>query len=1215
VITPWSSSINPNSFSTEMWVKPAVIPKFAYIAASAQIASPRSGWYLAQDDGSTFSAGSAFVVRLFNQNGTAATVQLAAPLDLPLGSWYHLVLTYDGTTATLYRNGVAITNAPAAYVANVSGPFTVGSRSDNNFYWPGDAAEVAMYGSALSAAQVATHYSAATTTPASYVTTVQADSPLVYYRFREAMNPMAANLGSRGTAADGIYVYNAKPGVTGPVPPPFAGFQSTNKAVAFDGAGSGVVRIPALNINTNTLTITAWVKATNSQPLGAGLVVCRAGTTAAGLIIDGVYGGYGLGYAWADADGAYNWSPSSDSGLPQLPDSEWAFVGLVVQPSQAEIYICDKDNYANFTSVVNAFTHVNQAFDGITLLGSDPYNSNRKFNGAIDEVAIFNRALSSGELYTQYASAVGGVPPKVFTDLIPPTEVIEGNPLVITVDAGGTPPLTYTWSKNGTTVGTTTNGVLTITGATLGDSGSYEVTIANSVGNVSSGPVTVTVSQSTAPEVTETYGFQNRTLYPGGSLTMSVVASGGGLKYQWYKDAIAIDGATSSSLRFSSLATTNGGDYSLTITNTLGSKTVGPVTITIPTLGSYEALVVDSAPEAWWRLGETAGSTELLDSMGRHDGYYTNLDGTLPPVALGAAGAIAGDANSAATFSPTTKGVGVIPFSMDLNTAKFSVEAWVKTTVVDGTLVPISSTFGSAGWWWQTTGGNWAGYGPSGYAPLSDYNPAVAIAAGQWTHLVICYDSSRTISGTKYPWTYYVNGETDGYVWTGSTAVTAGPFIIGGRGVDATTVADRFFDGQVDEVAVYNRVLGDAEVAEHFEGRFGTITQPYFIGSFMPQTVTTGRSLSYSTIVQGSTPITLQWYKDGTAISGATTSSLSLSDVQVSDTGTYVLWATNVAGVSSQSVDVTVIQPVSYANVTNGLVLHLPFDGDSLDTSGRANNGTPVGSPTFVTGIIGSQALQYATVTETNGSTVSFVSADYLDLGRPTDLQFGAASSFSIGLWVKLATNALEGDLPFIGVATNSNNNAGWDLSPSYQKGGWQWCLNDGVNNINVSGPEGSINDGAWHHFVLTVDRASKVADSYLDGMRTATRDISSLGSVDNGGLVTIGQDPTGTYPEAGLAALDDLGVWTRALTALEVTQMHSAGITSGRSFDTVAADVSITVTKNGANLTLSWSRGTLLQSDTIGSGAVWTAVPGASAPSYTVVPDGAMKFYRVQVE
>ena len=82
--------------------------------------------------------------------------------------------------------------------------------------------------------------------------------------------------------------------------------------------------------------------------------------------------------------------------------------------------------------------------------------------------------------------------------------------------------------------------------------------------------------------------------------------------------------------------------------------------------------------------------------------------------------------------------------------------------------------------------------------------------------------------------------------------------------------------------------------------------------------------------------------------------------------------------------------------------------------------------------------------------------------------------------------------------------------------GGWQWSLNDGVyigNNVNVNGPDNSINDGNWHNFVLTVDRTAKVANSYLDGVLAASTSIASLGSIDNNNYwpIVIGQDPTYT--------------------------------------------------------------------------------------------------------
>jgi len=439
-------------------------------------------------------------------------------------------------------------------------------------------------------------------------------------------------------------------------------------------------------------------------------------------------------------------------------------------------------------------------------------------------------------------------------------------------------------------------------------------------------------------------------------------------------------------------------------------------------------------------------------------------------------------------------------------------------------------------------------------------------------------------------------------------------------------------------VAVYKRALSVLEVTNHFAAGF-PLTPPTFAGPFLPQTVTAGKSVSFSTLVQGSTPIRLQWYKGSTLLTGQTSNTFSIASTAVSDTGTYTLWATNSAGTNSQSASLTVIAPTAYANVTNGLVLHLRFDGDTADTSGNGNNGTAAGGPTFVPGIIGSQALHYSTTTTTNNTPASNVTASaesYVTLGTPADLQFGTSTSWSVSLWVKLPSGYSSGDLPFIGSGVGSMNNPGWDLGPTYGGGGWQWCLNDGVtvqpttNNIDVSGASGSINDGNWHNFVLAVDRSGAVAKTYLDGVLLSASGLTGLGSVDNGQAIVIGQDPTFGYPSiptgasqndlntwgtSPSATLDDIGIWRRALSPLEVAQIQSAGSTGGHSFDTVAPPVTLSITRSGGNVVLSWSTGTLLESTTLGPTASWTPVAGATAPSYTVAPSASSKFYRVQVQ
>lgn len=1231
----WTAGRDGSSFTFETWVNPANVPGFHYVASSVVMASPRTGWYLAQDDGGVFGAGSAYVVRFFYNNAAEFSGQLSAAVG-PANQWMHLALVCNGVTASLYTNGTLAMSITLTgpYVPNASAPFRVGARSDNAWFWPGMAAETALYTTALSAARIAARYTAATTAPATYQATVLADSPVLYYRYTEAGSPPAANLGTLGSAANGSWRFNATPGLNGPRPTTYPGFAADNRAAGFDGVGGGNVRIPALNLNTNKVTISGWVRADGLQSPGAGIFVTGGGATASGLRVDATRtgGNLGLGYIW---NGAYSdVGFTTELGLPDLPDNQWTFVALVVEPTKATIFNSGGSDYNAFLWAEHQsypgyeVTHGNAPFNSASLIGFETGFPARNFKGALDEMSIFNRALSKGELYTQFASAVGGVPPRIFEFLVgPPGPVAAGDSIELVVDGGGTPPMTYTWKRGGTNYASTTSGTLVIPNATLADTETYSVTVDNASGSgVDGGAVYVQVVTPSVPNIVSTEGFIDRAIYPSGSLRLAVNATGGGLQYQWHKNATPIAGATASAYSVPSLASADAGAYSVSLTNVMGAASNGPVTISVPTPapGSYAASVLAAAPEAWWRMDDAAGSTALLDSMGRHDGTYLNLSGAVPPVLLGVTGALrgdnnAGDPNLAASFSGDG-GLGVVPYSSALNPSRFTYEVWVRTTVTDNTdLVPLSSSTSTSGNWWRTfPTGLWSPQGNTGYAPIFDNgNTEAVVVPNAWTQLVMQYDSTRVIGGTAYPWTYRVNGLADGFVWTGAVPTTDGSFIIGGRGRTGVPIADWFFQGQVDEVAVYPRVLSLAEIQANFAARGTEVIPPTFSTLLLSQTVTAGKTVTFSTGVLGTSP-TLQWLKDGEVIPEATTASLTLGNVTLGDEGTYTLRAANSAGTNTTSATLTVIPPTGYANVTNDLVLHLRFDGDAGDSSGRGNNGTAVNGPEFVEGLIGSDALKYTTVLNEGGTAI--VSANYVNLGAPADLRFGAGTSFSVGLWVKTTPGNTDPDLPYIGNATNSMNNPGWVLGPTFGTGGWQWSLNDGVNNMAVNGPANSINNGGWQHFLLVVDRDSKTANSYLNGVLVTSRDISMMGSLDNavGAPILIGQARgddagTGLYLEPGSATLDDIGIWRRALTPLEVAQIESAGRTAGRSFDTVAPSiVTITIGYDGENLTLSWPSGTLLQSDSVGPDANWTPVQGANPPTHTVAPTGAGKYYRV---
>lgn len=156
-----------------------------------------------------------------------------------------------------------------------------------------------------------------------------------------------------------------------------------DRSYLFNGSTSEV-EIPALNLNTTTFTLSAWVHADTIQNDWSALFFCRGGSTVAGLSLQDTRE---LGYHWND-DG-WSWS----TGLI-VPDNQWVFVAMVIDPTTCTIYMNDGSGLQKST---RTFTHSAQSFDVVSYLGYDSAGQ-RHFSGQLDEVQIYSRALTEPEI-------------------------------------------------------------------------------------------------------------------------------------------------------------------------------------------------------------------------------------------------------------------------------------------------------------------------------------------------------------------------------------------------------------------------------------------------------------------------------------------------------------------------------------------------------------------------------------------------------------------------------------------------------------------------------------------------------------------------------------------------------------------------------------------------------------------------------------------------
>lgn len=145
--------------------------------------------------------------------------------------------------------------------------------------------------------------------------------------------------------------------------------------------------------------------------------------------------------------------------------------------------------------------------------------------------------------------------------------VAPGGAATLAVAASGSGPLSYQWRRNGVDLAGATGPVLTLTGITSFNAGSYSVFVGNPLGGVESAPAEIILLG--APVISRQPAAAVVTA--GTTATFAVGATGDALRYQWVKNSLAIDSATSSSYTTPPLVLAdNGAVYSVIVYNGAG---------------------------------------------------------------------------------------------------------------------------------------------------------------------------------------------------------------------------------------------------------------------------------------------------------------------------------------------------------------------------------------------------------------------------------------------------------------------------------------------------------------------------------------------------------------------------------------------------------------------------------------------------------------------
>ncbi len=248
------------------------------------------------------------------------------------------------------------------------------------------------------------------------------------------------------------------------------------------------------------------------------------------------------------------------------------------------------------------------------------------------------------------------------------------------------------------------------------------------------------------------------------------------------------------------------GGWSIAITTTTPTPT--PCTIPTGTPADYDGEILADSPAAYWRLGESSGTTSGDASPNNRDGIYAGDH------SLGAPGALATDTDTAVELT-SRSGRITTTYSPFARGSARSYEGWACRDTVDlwDVLFSGSKVGVSPGLYTRPTDPQRLLFDPrmqGGTAAVSW--PAALPVPGEWFHWVLNFDDAANLAEL------FVDGQSRGTrTVTEPYHSTPGAIRLGNYG---STDRDAW-DGALDEVAVYEGALSATEVCAHYEAGTG----------------------------------------------------------------------------------------------------------------------------------------------------------------------------------------------------------------------------------------------------------------------------------------------------------------------------------------------------------------------------------------------------------
>jgi M6 family metalloprotease-like protein len=654
-----------------------------------------------------------------------------------------------------------------------------------------------------------------------------------------------------------------------------------------------------LGLGSNDFTVSGWVRSTPGDTTGFATLLSKHNQTFAN--------GYILGYnhtAIANGlDHAFFYAgtrtiPSMGFTIVEVPvsttvvnDGNWHhLVGVYQRSGNTLIYV---DGVPVEGSIASSSVPTSAApfLIGGSTAGTTPVGN---LNGLVDDVQIYNRALSDTEIDVIFRNPGVEITTVPIITVPPQDQTLPvGSAATFSVTAvstfPGNGPIRYQWLRNGTNLPGQTSSNLTLANVQISDSGSYSVLAANTAGPTLSPAANLNVITFTplahwkfdetpgATVAVDSQGNFNGTNSPSGASFVSTGRSGNAL----------------------SLTRTQSGYVDMGNVLSFAS-------------GSYSLVAwVKTAP------GDVQDNQVVLGKhiSGFHNGYFLLVNTTGGGLIPGKASLVTG-APGIATPTPVETPVSTNSVN-DGNwhqiVAVHNLFTGIKSIYVDGApledakpVEPVTVNLTSP----FLVGGMFSGGAISGLfdgllddiqiynRPLEDaeinflyQNPGqpitgAPIVSGQPQDLSVVLGQTATFAVTNIgiaPFTY--QWRFNGTPIPGETNTTL-----------------TLNNVQTNQGGVYSVRIGNSiSIAFSTNATLTVLVPAYVLAPPTNTAVLAGNTATFSVTAGGTPPFSYQWRFNGTNISGATDSTLSVPNAQFTSQGNYSVVITNAFGLTISS--------------------------------------------------------------------------------------------------------------------------------------------------------------------------------------------------------------------------------------------------------------------------------------------------------------------------